>query len=84
MISALLGIVFLVIIAGALWWAVQKLIALIPMGEPFKTILYVIIVLIGVAIVLYAVQMLLGAFGVHVPWPQMSKLHSALALTNFA
>lgn len=80
MIGTLIGVIFLVVIAGALWWACQKLLALIPLGEPFKTILYVIIVLIGVAIVLYAVQMLLGAFGIHVPWPNMSHLKTALEL----
>jgi hypothetical protein len=84
MIGTLIGVIFLVVICGALWWAFNKLIGLIPLEEPFKTILYVILVLIGVAIVLVAIQMVLGAFGVHVPWPQMTHLRSALELANFA
>ena len=67
MIGTLIGIIFLCIILGVLWWAVQKLMALIPIAEPFRTIIYVLCVVIMVLIVLYVISVLLGMAGIHVP-----------------
>ena len=39
---------------------------LIPIAEPFRTIIYVLTVVIMVLIVLYIVAMLLGIAGIHV------------------
>ncbi len=69
MIGTLLGLIFLLIIVGVLWWAAQTLLALIPIAEPFKTIIYVLTVFIAVIIVLYVLSLLLGMAGVHVPIP---------------
>jgi hypothetical protein len=66
MIGALIGIIFTLIILGVLWWAVQTLMALIPIAEPFRTIIYVMCVIIMVLIVLYVISMLLGMAGIHV------------------
>lgn len=66
MIGALLGIVFTLVILGVLWWALQKLMALIPIAEPFRTIIYVVCVVIMVVIVLYVMAALLGLAGIHV------------------
>ena len=66
MIGTLIGIIFALIILGVLWWAAQKLMALIPIAEPFKTIIYVLMVLIMVLVVLYILAMILGLAGVHV------------------
>ena len=66
MIGTLIGIIFLLIILGVLWWACQRLMALIPIAEPFKTIIYVLCVVIMVLIVLYVIAMLLGLGGIHV------------------
>jgi hypothetical protein len=41
MIGTLIGIIFVVIILGVCWWAIQTLLPLIPMAEPFRTILRV-------------------------------------------
>lgn len=71
MIGTLIGIIFLVIIIGVLWWAAKVLMNLIPIAEPFKTIIYVILVVIGVFICLMIVQMLLAAGGISVPWPNL-------------
>jgi len=49
-----------------LWWAAQQLLALIPLGEPFATIIRVLLVVIGVLIVLWVVMQLLGVGGIHV------------------
>ncbi len=67
MIGALIGIIFALIILGVLWWAVQTLMALIPIAEPFKTIIYVLCVLILVLIVLWIISVVLGMAGIHVP-----------------
>lgn len=66
MIGTLIGVIFALIILGVLWWAVQTLIGLIPIAEPFRTIIYVLTVVIMVLIVLYIISMLLGLAGVHV------------------
>ncbi len=66
MIGALIGIIFTLIILGVIWWALQKLMALIPIAEPFRTIIYVICVIILVVIVLYVMASLLGLAGIHV------------------
>lgn len=67
MIGALIGIVFALIILGVLWWAVQQLMGLIPIAEPFRTIIYVLCVVIMVLIVLWIISVLLGMVGIHVP-----------------
>jgi hypothetical protein len=66
MIGTLIGIIFALIILGVLWWACQQLMALIPIAEPFKTIIYVLMVLIMVLIVLWIVSVILGMAGIHV------------------
>jgi hypothetical protein len=67
MIGSLVGIIFVLIILGVLWWGVQQLMALIPIAEPFKTIIYVLCVVIMVVIVLWIISVLLGMAGIHVP-----------------
>lgn len=66
MIGTLIGIIFVLIILGVLWWAVQKLMALIPIAEPFRTIIYVLCVLIMVLIVLWIIATILGFAGIQV------------------
>jgi len=67
MIGTLIGIIFLLILLGVLWWGVQTLMGLIPIAEPFRTIIYVLSVVILVLIVLYVISILLGMAGIHVP-----------------
>lgn len=66
MIGALIGIIFTLIVLGVLWWACQRLMALIPIAEPFRTIIYVLMVVVMVLIVLYVISTLLGIAGIHV------------------
>jgi hypothetical protein len=66
MIGTLIGVIFALIILGVLWWAVQQLMGLIPIAEPFRTIIYVLCVVILVLIVLYVISILLGMAGIHV------------------
>jgi len=67
MIGTLVGIIFALIILGVLWWGIQQLLALVPIAEPFRTIIYVVSVIIMVLIVLWIITVLLGMAGVHVP-----------------
>jgi hypothetical protein len=66
MIGTLIGLVFLCIILGVIWWAVQQLLPLIPIGEPFMTIIRVLLMVILVLIVVYVLIQLLSAGGIHV------------------
>lgn len=67
MIATLIGIIVVVIILGVVFWAAQQLLPLIPLGEPFATILRVLLVVLAVIIVLWVILQLLGMGGVHVP-----------------
>jgi len=67
MIGTLVGIVFALIVLGVLWWGAQQLLAQIPIAEPFRTIIYVLCVIIMVFIVLWIISVLLGMAGIHVP-----------------
>jgi hypothetical protein len=69
MIAALIYLIVAVIILGVVWWAVQQLLPLIPLGEPFRTILRVLIVLLTVLIVIWVIFQVLGIAGLggHIP-----------------
>jgi hypothetical protein len=67
MIGTLIAIIFALIILGVIWWACQQLLALLPIAEPFRTIIYVLTVVIAVLIVLWIITLLLGMAGIHVP-----------------
>jgi len=66
MIGTLIGIIFTLIILGVIWWGAQTLMGLLPIAEPFKTIIWVCMVVILVLIVLWILITLLGMAGVHV------------------
>lgn len=65
MIGTLIGIIVTLIVLGVVWWAIQQLLPLIPLGEPFRTIIRVLMTVIVVLIVLWVILALLGAGGVH-------------------
>jgi len=67
LIGTLIGIIFALIILGIVWWAVQQLLPLIPIAEPFATIIRVLMTVILVLVVLWIIMVLLGAAGVRVP-----------------
>ncbi len=49
---SLLGILVALIIVGVLIWAISKVLGVIPIPEPFKTIIWVIVVVIAVFVFL--------------------------------
>jgi hypothetical protein len=66
-ISTLAGLIFLCIIAGFLFWAAQKLMSLVTVAEPFRTFIQILLAGIVLVVVLYALTILLGMEGIHVP-----------------
>jgi hypothetical protein len=71
MIGTVIGLIFVLIILGAVWWGAQQLLALIPLGEPFTTIIRVLMAIITVIIVVWVLIVLLGIAGIHVNMPKM-------------
>ena len=67
MIGTIIGIIFALIVLGVIWWAVQQLLPLIPMAEPFRTIIRVLITVVAVLIVLWVIAQLLAIAGFPVP-----------------
>jgi hypothetical protein len=67
MIGTIIGLIFTLIIIGVIWWACQELLKLIPLAEPFATIVRVLIVVLLVCIVIWVATVLLGMAGIHVP-----------------
>jgi hypothetical protein len=67
MIGTLIGIIFALIIIGLVWWGIQQLLPLIPLGEPFRTIVRVLLTILTVVIVLWVIIVLLGMVGISVP-----------------
>lgn len=72
MIGTLIGLIIVCIIAGFVIWAAQQLIALVPMGEPFVTLVRILIYAIVLVVIIYAIIVLLGMIGINVPvWGRM-------------
>lgn len=68
MIGALIGAILTLIIAGVIFWAIQQLLPLIPLPEPFARVIYVLMTVVLVIIVLYVILALIAPLaGVHVP-----------------
>lgn len=68
MLGAIIGLILSLIILGWIWWAITaKLLPLIPVAEPFATIIQVIIAFLMLMIVIWVIVTLLGFAGVHVP-----------------
>ena len=67
MIGAIIGLILLVMFLGVVWYCIQLLMPLIPIAEPFATILRVLVILLLAAIVFYVIVVLLGYAGVNVP-----------------
>jgi hypothetical protein len=71
MIEALIGLIFLLVLLGVVWWAFQQLIGLVPLSEPFATLIRVLVVLVGVVVVLYVLVALLNVGGINVALPKL-------------
>lgn len=67
MIGTIIGLIFLCVIAGFIWWAAQELLARISVAEPFTTFIRILVAFLILVIVLYALSILLGLIGIHIP-----------------
>lgn len=71
MIGTIIGLIFVLIILGVIWWGAQQLLALIPIGEPFPTIIKILMTIIIVIVVIWVLIVLLGIAGIHVSMPKL-------------
>lgn len=67
-IGGLIALIVALILIGIIWWAIQQLLPLIPMAEPFNTLVRVLLTVVAVLIVLWVLLALLSAVGVPVPF----------------
>lgn len=67
MLGTIIGIIFVLVILGVLWWAAQQVLALIPLAEPFRTLIRVVMVIFIVIVCLWILATILGIAGIHVP-----------------
>lgn len=66
MLGSIIGLILVCIILGVVYWAVQRLLALIPLAEPFRTIVDILMVVIMVLIVVWFIVVILSMAGIHV------------------
>lgn len=71
LVAALIGLILLLAIIGVLYWGLQQILAVIPIAEPFLTIIRVVIIVIAVIIAVYVIIWLLNMAGVHVSMPHL-------------
>lgn len=67
MIGAIIGIIITLVLIGIVWWGIQQLLPLIPLGEPFATIVRVLMTILMAVVVIWIILQLLGLAGIHVP-----------------
>lgn len=65
MLETLIALAVAVLIIGVLVWAAKTILGVIPVAEPWKTIAYVLIVVISVFVLLHLLG-LLGGTGLRV------------------
>ena len=54
MVETLITLVIYLIIVGLIWWAVTTILAVIPLPEPIKTVINVLMIVILCLIVIFA------------------------------
>lgn len=59
MVEALISIIVYLIIAGLLWWAATTILGVMPIPEPIKTVIRVLLIVVLCLIVIYALLPLL-------------------------
>lgn len=71
MLATIIGLILLCIILGVIVWGAQELLKLVPLTEPFATIVRVLFIILVVIIVIYVLIVLLGIAGIHVKIPSV-------------
>lgn len=66
MIEVLISVIIYLLIAGLIWWAVTTILGVIPLPEPIKTVINVLMVVVLVLIIIYALLPLIPGGNVRV------------------
>lgn len=67
MIGVVIGLIIACLILGFIFWAFQQLLPLVPLGEPFRTILHILVMFLVLVIVIWFILQLLGMANISVP-----------------
>lgn len=65
MIEVLISIVIYLIIAGLIWWAITTVLGAVPIPEPIRTVINVIMIVVLCLIVIYTLLPLLHVAPLH-------------------
>ena len=69
MVDLIIQLIVVLLVCGFIYWAFLKLMPLMPIAEPFSTVISVLIViLVGAIVLFYALIPLLHALGHAVPF----------------
>lgn len=63
MIETLIGIILYLIIAGLIWYALSTIVGVLPLPEPIKTVINVLLIVVLCIIVIYALLPLIPHTG---------------------
>lgn len=67
LIGVLIAFIIVCLIAGFLFWAIQQVMALVSVAEPFRTFIRIALAAIVLLLVIWFILIVLGMAGVHVP-----------------
>lgn len=62
MVETLISLIVLLLIVGLIWWAVTTILGVLPIPEPIKTVINVLMIVVLCLIVIYALVPL-----IHIP-----------------
>lgn len=60
MIETLISLIVYLLIAGLIWWAATTILAVVPLPEPIKTVVNVLLIVVLCLILIYALLPLLN------------------------
>lgn len=63
MIETLISLIILLVVVGLIWWAVTTILGVIPMPEPIKTVVNVLLIVVLCLILIYALMPLINLPG---------------------
>jgi hypothetical protein len=69
-LNVLINAIIALIVIGVIWWAIQQLLPLVPLPEPFRRVIYVLMVVVMVLIIVYIIMALIGT-GLHLPYVRL-------------
>lgn len=67
MIETLITVILYLVVAGLIWWAVSTIINVIPIPEPIRTVINVLMIVVLVLIVIYALLPLIPHGPIRLP-----------------